>query len=317
MKKIIDNIKFEEIKYSCGYGAINNVLNNYGYLLNEHKVYFLCGGFNFEFLEQTGHIGYSNLFNTYKILSKICEVSYLNKKIDYTFIEEKIKNSIDKDEMILIYVTNKALKHHNLKAPVYPFHMLIIYGYDTDKSTLEVADLYIITETGEKQSFIGAIDKDILLSNMVDCIFIKRLHTKNIKPTKIICDNIKEYYQSQYIDSLYYFIKNIKINFQKDIEQYCNQFPNFIIPAKWNIFIPFFNSSIQLCKEFNLFKLEEKFSNVYLHINSIILQMIKMGYKKNISKILEYINIFEEYWRKAIGLLECLRNILEEKNDNE
>lgn len=44
MKKIINNLKFEEIKYSCGYGAINNVFKNYGYLLAviAFSLFFYC-----------------------------------------------------------------------------------------------------------------------------------------------------------------------------------------------------------------------------------------------------------------------------------
>ena len=313
MENIISNTNFEKIKYSCGYGAIYNVLKHYGYKYTENQLYFLCDGFNFEFIDKTKQIGYNSIYHTYERLSDFCEVMYKKNDKGKDVFNELIMKAIDEEGMILLYLPTEILIYHEVNKPIYPYHVLIAYGYNTEKNMLNIADLYIVSNSGEIKSFVGVLDLELLEKYTIDYVIVKKQLSYSIEKLYIISKNLDNYWNSKYSLSFSLFINNIKYQVKKDPSFLSHEFPNLIISATWAIFIPYFNSCIELCKELHYRELEEKFVDVYKIIERKILQLIKIGYKKDSDIALKAIDDFIVVWNSGIELLKLLHSYIKKE----
>lgn len=316
MRKIIGAVNFEDIKSSCGYGSIYNVLKHYGYPYTEYQLYFMCDGFNFEFINSTNQIGYNNISHTCDMLSRFCGVSYSRNDDEVSF-QNKIISAIDKGSMVLLYVSHEALEHHKLKTSSYPYHVLIAYGYDTEKFILDVADLYIVSDSGKKSTFKGQLNLETISKYTIDYIVIDNTSPPDADMLKIIDKNLDSYWSGSYQHPLSKFIDHIKSEAMLDINYFSNQLPTLIIPAKWIVFNPFFDNSMKMCIELGDYSLCDKFSDTYTALTQASLRLIKMGYKRNIQAIFETADNIQSIWDDTTKLLKLLQCNIKEGIKNE
>lgn len=181
-----DRFEFVPARFSCGFGAIYNATKHLGYNYFEHQLYYLGSGMDFDYIPSIKNLGYKNLYKTYLSLRKFCNIRYEKSNISLN----TILYSLSVGELVLVYVNDKALEHQKLTVAIYPFHVLMIYGYEEKTKSFCVADLYIIDSVGEQHIFVGKIATSKIIDNIIDCLIIGENCLHKEDTTKAMANNI-------------------------------------------------------------------------------------------------------------------------------
>lgn len=299
-------IGFEPARFSCGFGAIYNAMRNLKYNYSEHQLYFLGGGIDFDYIESIRNLGYKNLYKTYCNLKQFCDIQYLSGKI----LLDVIIDMLSKNKLILAYVNDNALAHQKLRVAIYPFHVLLIYGYEKISDKFLIADLYIIDSIGQQHTFIGKIDSSTISDNTIDCLVIGEskpdTNTDNIKKELVAhiakYSNMKTNAVFQYTSELISKVKSGTIDSE--------QIAITMISSKWNVFLPFFECSIQLCRDYNLIKIKDAFEYKSQQLQQVLLRNAKQGYRRNYTKLIESIIDLDKEWRESLALMKRMSESL-------
>ncbi len=301
MQHLVDDEKlkckgynFEKGKYSCGYSAISEVLNNYGYNVSECDLFFLANGFCFEMLNESFCIGYNSLKDTYYNLEKNInlKVSY-HDQVDTDEMYTIICNELKKGNLPILYVQSKSLYYHDIKKVLYPYHMVIVT--EIDKTFIEINDVYMINDYGKISTFSGKLKCSELLPSVNELMIINNEKCQELKKKEmksIIADNFL-----YFLNDSTHGLSQLKTFYQKLYKEIddkgmekLSDFPELMEVFKWLILLPLFNYIKLICSQFTCDSENQNLDKLYGKWIVNTGKLIKYYYGGKKDRLLDMIN---------------------------
>ena len=281
INKVESNINFLDMKpnkYNCGYETIYKILNVlYDNQLSLAEFFFLAAPFSFKIFDKKLILSYDTLEKISIDIQNNISKHVTWKRYFSDSISEIIQN-IKKGNVCILFVNSDILFYHKMREMRCPYHMFIAHGYNCEKKSIIITDLYVQNDFETKKEIIS-ISIEMLENNTLEYLVIEDDNQEVIKMNRekqiIIKQNIENAFLNQGI-----FEKNIILffdNFNKEND--ASQRINALAVLKWMVIMPIFSmllEYIELKVNINLFKdvdeIFEKWKIVDRRINTLCLE---------------------------------------------
>ena len=281
INKVESNINFLDMKpnkYNCGYETIYKILNVlYDNQLSLAEFFFLAAPFSFKIFDKKLILSYDTLEKISIDIQNNISKHVTWKRYFSDSISEIIQN-IKKGNVCILFINSDILFYHKMREMRCPYHMFIAHGYNCEKKSIIITDLYVQNDFETKKEIIS-ISIEMLENNTLEYLVIEDDNQEVIKMNRekqiIIKQNIENAFLNQGI-----FEKNIILffdNFNKEND--ASQRINALAVLKWMVIMPIFSmllEYIELKVNINLFK---DVDEIFEKWKKIILKFIKISYK--------------------------------------
>ncbi len=235
MKYILEDIIFKINKKNCEYETMKYCLDySYENYYTSAELFLLTGGLEFEFLKGSRTLGYNSLKIKGELLHKYI-TSYIEWHKPKTMIQKinLIENALQHQAPVTLYIKAEGLIYQHFSEKRYPYHIINVYGIDTDLKEIYIADLFVNDEKNMR-TMIGKFPWYIILENTLEIIVYNRKKCLVLKNNHedIIIENMKKFLVDKIPLINSYFIE---LNTVSDLYYKINS----ITSTRW-LFIPMF-----------------------------------------------------------------------------
>lgn len=195
MKYQLDNITFETNKENCGYETIKSCLDySYSNECSASELFLLAGGLDFSFLAvDKNTLGYNSMKQVVQLLNKYFDLSI--QYFDIQSLEKKIfliKNALKQGNVLTLFIKAEGLVYQQYDQKRYPYHIVNVYGIDTDTRKIFIADQFVL-DNKPVRTVIGAFPWKEMLENTLEIIIYprnKELQLHKNQHNQIIISNL-------------------------------------------------------------------------------------------------------------------------------
>lgn len=271
-------------------------------------MFLLTGGLEFEFLTNDRTLGYNSLKTMGELLHK-----YVAPFIEWykpKTMEEKImliENTLKNQSPATLYVKAEGLIYQHFSEKRYPYHIVNVYGIDTDSKEVYIADLFVNDEK-KTHTMIDKFPWEVILENTLEIIIYRRKKDLVIENQyeDIILENLTKFLVNKILLIDEYFKG---LNCIHDLHYKINS----ITSTRW-LFIPIFEFINEYTMDATDKKTKEMLNNLVEKWKYMMLRYTKLCFvdvEMDIYSKLDIFSILNET-REVITKIIC---VLEGKNE--
>ena len=272
MEYQIQNIRYKANKINCGHETILCCLQNQNTVrLKLYELYFATDPNIMDMIPNTNNFGYLNLEGVIKNINKNTNAK-IQRIIKDENTRENVISEISKDNVVLLYVDAGMLNYQNIASIRYPFHMVIVTGYNTKENYFRIIDTFQNDDKGICAAEHN-LNIDFVIKHTIEyCVFEKN-KSKEIYLTNSQCvkENIKKSTDILFcnIDRFFIFLENINKNMRIDC----------LAAFRWIVSGTFFFNLLNWLKELRLDDKYKKIEIIYEKWETLLCRYIKDCYK--------------------------------------
>lgn len=202
INKIENSINFFDVKpnkYNCGYETIYKVLSIlFDNQLSFAEFFFLAAPFSFKTFDDKLILSYDTLEEISidmqnNISNRIIWKKYINDSI-YEIIQ-----NIEKGNVCILFVKSDMLFYHKMREVRCPYHMFIAHGYNREKNSITITDLYVQNDIETKKETIS-VNIEILKNNTLEFLLIEDNNQEVLKMNREKQIKIKQNIENAFLD---------------------------------------------------------------------------------------------------------------------
>ena len=286
-KYVISDVCFEKNVINCGQETFYSCIkNSFDCRIKEEELFFLSNPYSFTYVREDYSLEFETIYEVYRGIKEniINDIEWHNmryKKLDADLVCKYLRN----DRLILVCVDNAVLSLYlESRTRLYPYHLLIIYGFDLSKEVFLVTDLYASDDYGKTIKFVK-LDMNFVINHSVECVVFGRNKKKCIINDKknIMFKSINEIVMPKgFLDTINnYFLEIDNVDIEKII--------NGVSSIRWIIIIPVYMNLYNIIDNVHD---KEEIKLMIKEWEILLLKYLKCCYK-NIQQLYERLRIKE------------------------
>lgn len=166
---------FEKNVYSCGHETFYSIMENLNQVeLTQAELYLAANPNCIEFIDGEVILGYNSLEKTIGCINanttaEIQRIVCSDKSQDLSNIIQQIR----RNNIIVLYLDEKALVYQEYEEAKYPYHNVVVDGYDLDEEKLHIIDLFNCDDFGIKKQELY-VDMNIIMDNLYEYLVFEK-----------------------------------------------------------------------------------------------------------------------------------------------